>query len=63
MRNSQKFWSKKLQGKETTWKTKAETGDNIKMYRKEIVCAGVDLFQDRVQWRDVVNMVMNLHVP
>jgi hypothetical protein len=40
--------------------------DNIKMGFKEIGCEGVNwshLAQDSVQWRIVVNMVMNLRVP
>jgi hypothetical protein len=40
--------------------------DNIRMDLREIVGGGVDwmhLAQDRNQWRDVVNTVMNLRVP
>jgi hypothetical protein len=41
--------------------------DNIKMdFRREIGWGGmdwIDLAQDRDQWRDLVNMVMNLRVP
>jgi hypothetical protein len=40
--------------------------DNIKMDTREMGCGGmdwIDLPQDRDQWRDLVNMVMNLQVP
>jgi hypothetical protein len=40
--------------------------DNIKMDLREIVINGPNwilLAQDRVQWRDFVNTVMNLRVP
>jgi hypothetical protein len=39
--------------------------DNIKMDLREIGCGGmdcIDLAQDRDQWRDLVNPVMNLQV-
>jgi len=41
-------------------------GDNIKMNLKDIGCEGVDwihLAQYRVQWRGVVDTVVNLRVP
>jgi hypothetical protein len=40
--------------------------DNIKMDLREIERGGMDwtdLAQDRDQWRDLVNTVMNLRVP
>jgi hypothetical protein len=40
--------------------------DNIKMDLRERECDGIyctDLAQDRVQWRTLVNTVMNLRVP
>jgi hypothetical protein len=40
--------------------------DNIKLYLKEVGCDDVDwihLAQDKVQWRFLVNAVMNLRVP
>jgi hypothetical protein len=40
--------------------------DNIRIYLREIVWEGVvwmQLAQDRNQWRDFVNKVMNLRVP
>jgi len=39
---------------------------NIKMYLGEIGWEGVDwifVAQDKDQWRDLVNMIMNLRVP
>jgi hypothetical protein len=41
-------------------------GDIIRMNLREMGCEVVDwmsLTQDRNQWRDVVNTVMNLQVP
>jgi hypothetical protein len=40
--------------------------DNIKMDLREIGCGDMDgiyLAQDRIQWRALVNKVMNLRVP
>jgi hypothetical protein len=40
--------------------------DNIKMDLREIEWGGIywiDLAEDRDQWRDLVNTVMNLRVP
>jgi hypothetical protein len=40
--------------------------DNIKTNLRDIGCDGmdwIDLAQDRDQWRDLVNTVMNLRVP
>jgi hypothetical protein len=40
--------------------------DNIKMVHREIGWGGmdwIDLVQDRDEWKDLVNMVMNLPVP
>jgi hypothetical protein len=40
--------------------------DNLKLDLREIGIDGanwIQLAQDRVQWRDFVNMVMNLRVP
>jgi hypothetical protein len=37
--------------------------DNIKMDLMEIELEGVQLAQDRGQWRALVNTVMNLRVP
>jgi hypothetical protein len=40
--------------------------DNIKIYRREVECEDVDwirMAQYWVQWRALVNMVMNLRIP
>jgi hypothetical protein len=37
--------------------------DNIKTDLREIGWDGIDLAQDRDQWRALVNTVMNLQVP
>jgi hypothetical protein len=40
--------------------------DNIKMDRRKIGWGGMyctDLAQNRYQWRALVDMVMNLHIP
>ena len=40
--------------------------DNVKMDVKEMGCVGmdrIDVAQDRVRWRALVNAVMNLRVP
>jgi hypothetical protein len=51
---------------ETTGKTYAWIGDNIKMYLREIGIDGsnwIQLAQYRVQWRDFVDTIINLRVP
>jgi hypothetical protein len=40
--------------------------DNTKVYLQEVGCGGMDwieLAQDRVMWRELVNVVMKLRVP
>jgi hypothetical protein len=56
---------RKARRKETTRKTKTWM-DNIKMNLREIGWDGmdcIDLAVDRDQWRDLMNMIMNLRVP
>jgi hypothetical protein len=56
----------KTSWEETTWETKVQMKDNIKIYIREIRCKGVGcikLAQDRFQWLPFVNMVRNLQVP
>jgi hypothetical protein len=62
MRN--KFWSVNL--KERNLSEELGMEDNIRMDLTEIGWQHADwihLVQDRVQWRAVVNTVMNLRVP
>jgi hypothetical protein len=56
----------RLEGKRPLGRPRRRWEDNIKMGRMEIGLDGVNwirLAQDRVQWRDFVNTVMNLQVP
>jgi hypothetical protein len=56
----------KPEGKRPLGRPRRRWVDNIKMDVREIGWDGVDwieLAQDRDQWRDFVNMVMNLRVP
>jgi len=53
-------WNRQLGRHKPIWE------DNIKMDPKEVGCDDVEwtqMVQDRVQWRAVVNAVMNLCVP
>jgi hypothetical protein len=53
-------------GKRPLGRPRHKWEDNIKMDLREIGINGVNwiqLAQDRVQWRDSVNMVINLWVP
>jgi hypothetical protein len=54
------------EGKRPLGRPRYRWEDNIKMDFKEIGIGGANwiwLTQDRVQWRDLVNTVMNLRVP
>jgi hypothetical protein len=54
------------EGKRPLWKLRRRWEDNIKMDLREIGIDGanwIQLAQDRVQWRDLVNTVLNLRVP
>jgi len=56
----------KPEGKIPLGRPRPRWEDNIKMEVRELEWKGVDwvrLAQDREQWRDEVNMVMNLRVP
>jgi hypothetical protein len=56
----------KPEGKRPLGRSKHRLVGNIKMDLREIGWGGMDwihLAQDRDQWRDLVNMVMNLWVP
>jgi hypothetical protein len=54
------------EGKRPLGRPRGSWEDNIKMDLREIGIDGanwIQLAQDRVQWRDFVNTVMNLRVP
>jgi hypothetical protein len=56
----------KPEGKRPLGRPRRRCVDNIKMNLREIRWDGmdwIDLAQDRDQWRDLVNTVMNLLVP
>jgi hypothetical protein len=56
----------KTRRKETTGEIRRRWVDNVKIYLREIEWDGIDridLAQDRDQWRDLVNTVINLRVP
>jgi hypothetical protein len=66
MRNAYKISVRKLQGKIPLGRPGDICKDNIQMDHKEIGCKGVNwinLIQNRVQWQDIVNTVMDLQVP
>jgi hypothetical protein len=56
----------KPEGKRPLGRPRRRWVNNIKMDHREIGWYGmdwIDLAQDRDQWRDLVNAVMNLRVP
>jgi hypothetical protein len=56
----------KPEGKRSLGRPRRRWEDTIKMDLREIGWGGmgwIDLTQDRDQWRDIVNTVMNLRVP
>jgi hypothetical protein len=65
-RNAYKTLVRKPEGKSPHGRPRCRWVDNIKMDLREIGWDGVgwiELAQDRVQWRALVNTVMNLPVP
>jgi hypothetical protein len=59
-----KFWTGNLKGREFGRSSRG-LEDNIRIDLREIGCEGVywmDLGQDRDQWRDLVNTVMNFRI-
>jgi hypothetical protein len=65
-RNAYRILVGKPEGKRPLERPRRKWVDNIKMDLREIAWAGMDwieLAQDRDQWRDLVNTVMNLRVP
>jgi hypothetical protein len=54
------------EGKRLLGRPRCRCRDNIKMDLKELGIDGanwIQLAQDRVRWRDLVNTVLNLRVP
>jgi hypothetical protein len=64
--NSYRLLVRKLEGKRPLRRPISMWVDNIKMDLREIGWGGKDwivLAEDRDQWRDLVNTVMNLRLP
>jgi hypothetical protein len=53
----------KLEGRRLLGRPRRRFVDNIKMDLREIGWDGMDLAQDRDQWRALVDTVMNLRAP
>jgi hypothetical protein len=53
----------KPEGNNPVRKPRLRWSDNFKMALRNIGWSGIDLAQDRDQWRALVNMVMNLRLP
>jgi hypothetical protein len=53
------------EGKRPLGRPRRRWADNIKLDLREIGCDmdWIDLAEDRDQWRDLVNTVMNLRIP
>jgi hypothetical protein len=65
-RNAHRILVGKPDGMKSLKRPRCSWVDNIKMDLREIGCDGMDWIdpaQDRNQWRNLVNMVMNLQVP
>jgi hypothetical protein len=66
MTNAYKILVGKPERKTQLGRPRRRWDDNIRMDSREIWCERVDwmhLAQDRDQWRDLVNTVMNVQVP
>jgi hypothetical protein len=66
MKTTYKILVGKPEGKKPQGRPRGGWKDNIKMDLREMGLEGLDwihLAQDRVQWRDLVNTIMNLLVP
>jgi hypothetical protein len=62
-RNAYRILVGKPEGKRPLGRARRRWVDNIKMELRERGWSGMDLAQDRNQWRALVNTVMNLRVP
>jgi hypothetical protein len=65
-RNACRILAGKPEGKRSIGRPRHLRVDNIKMDLRKIVWVGmnrIDLAQDRDQWRELMNTVMNLRVP
>jgi hypothetical protein len=55
----------KSEGKRPLGRHRRRWEDNIKMDLQEVKCGGMDwieLAQDMERWRDLMNVIMNVHV-
>jgi hypothetical protein len=62
-RNAYRILAGNPEGKRPLGRPRCRWVDNIKMGLRKIGWDWIDLAQDRDQWRDLVNAVMNLLVP
>jgi hypothetical protein len=65
-RNPYRILVQKPEGKRQLGRPRCRWLDNIKIDLREIGWGSmdwIDMAQDRDQWRDLVNMIMNLWVP
>jgi predicted RNA-binding protein len=59
------FWPKILKGRDQFYKSQVLMSGKYLMDLREMMCEGVDYIEvaeDKVQWRDFVNTVINIRV-
>jgi hypothetical protein len=62
-RNAYRIWAGKPEGKRPLERPRHKWVDSIEMDLREIGWDWMDMTQDWVQWRALVNTVLNLRVP